>query len=1262
MEERECSNIRLPTNVCKLANPFVQDSDFYEDFRFEEYVDFPSNRSTLRVWSKQGREAHIYYNDILSGHYFARNFFSYDISLDTCKTEVIDKWPHARFRRLLIQMLINDELANEMCDVAIGPSALLVAIDATASQFSYVDTRFSEENLIDVDIYERVIDADIRGLDDDHGDKLLITVEATNKVKSAKKGRKKKKSMADVAGDDDQINVTQVYVCRVTDDDLKQRKSGVAYDCDYTNVELEVRYELLGAMHAGTLIGGALGDHREIDLNREPFMRPVGLGCFEKRSLNVFKRLRVPDTNQFSTLYTSTHGEAGKSHYIAFDGKRKAVRIDRYDWKTVVDIERQVAYNIDIDEATLDANKQTISRQQQQQQELACIVYEPEPKLHSSMSMEHLLGIGPKCTLSDWADYLGTKHLDHVEYEVYEKELKFNDLSVDAYSLPLILEPATFTMPNSDSSKSRRFFVTYYVSRRRHSKAFNSDDPDNDDDDVLVPKYIELWEMSVSLHTRSLINRVEIEAFAWSLDVLPVDDSRMYEDKSQLMRVDECAENRSKQALVKYRITQTESDRFKDAQLVKAFKQQNPFELRENLLEYTALQLRVSRMHIAELDYVFRQQDTAAMLVEARLWELRAGFVDVKQLGYIRFGDMIKSHQDDFLQISTSRHSMQSCELELMKIARSTGKKAIVMHCASRATCVVIDENALLDANLKFENEPRDEPRADSSGAEVAYCRVSRFNWKPTAVRKENSVLYNAYENRHRVSGTKVELPFVHNGKPATYKGYSYAATVAELDSLGSGAVLSNFRYTTLEEDPDARNTNLGLMFALARDTDDLYRQCAAACAQDEYCESFSTCSKTFESRQSACVLSSLRITSARTNEIKAMTRDIKSSDVYAIKSNFGDSSQIFRIKRQDACAIHARDALAAYKLDDERFTSASESTDAVASAALLPQSQIGSVEECARAHLDEFASSMGKIDDTFYYCPMSSACLTSDATWLKLIKEPEICQTFKRNHKQFYQKIPSTHFSLRVKSDKEGASGEENIGHDEMARLKVGHTLATKSAGECARLCNMRTSGCLSFDVCKAADSDTKWCMLYALRSPFVNNEQTAHLGWLPQEKEFGLDKGYDGSGGDSKRDKRAVLTGSSECSHYPLYSKYLEPRLETIRRVSERRANSNFDTLETGLIAAAHKAADAQLSSLLRDPNASGGGSASSSTTQSDGSHTNGLLILFALAIACAGTLFKDKIYIYSTDLLDAYRARRADRFAHARISQVALSANFD
>lgn len=1053
----------------------------------------------------------------------------------------IDSWPFAPLRPILNDLFTQDDSTNgtmsRVRDIIIGPCSLYLAAKASANKFTYLRREFSESRLTNVRVYESLFDDRQTNTDaDNRRRQLKMTIHVVDR------GADKDKKISDLATAISKFDIVMISVSRTN-----VYRSEHDNDSEETNILdqgadslIRVEFQILTEFFPSSLVGQSF-DSGHYDYYESPFMQPIAIGCYFKESADIdsdsVREFKIPAL-QMSAEYFTTRGSKGIS-YVALDGHNHVLRIDRDGRKNLYDLKMRKSYHVAQYSAQDDPNGSLIL----ENKPTCCVLDIKDASLHTNAAFERLIGLPQH----DKAQYMGSRTIKSVLYEVYETEILYEGKE-RGYNLPILLEAAEFSMP--PEQKEKRYFVTYYMHgsnarliRRKRGPTATGDESSR----VSFPYFIELWELNTWTNKRGLINRLEFLQFSWTLDVQPSNDPAT-QDLSYIFNVEECSKDVSSQADLSFFIRRNISTNHRESE-IRALESNVPL-IREVVHENLAKVFEISPLSIARVRVSVRE--SGEILVESRISELITCLISFDQIGDISIND----RQMQKLHVYRNRHSIDECKLDSISERRDHW----AAFCPKKAECLIINKTQELFRAIENRRRRSINAARNSTISEDGddLCYVMIFGCTPY-FNKDDDVYSKIKDSLHKLSRDDFvfELPAkdieTKDWRWLRYFGEGHSPQLHRLDSTGgtlrhieAATSLKGLRYTTSEEEPSTINSNMNVDFATPEDTQEengLFRKCYIACHLDSLCGSFSYCIRTKRLRnQYDCVLSSTRLTRETLDKIIGSTTiDLREGGKFKLTVTSDIESQAMMMKRDAACSLHPKDYLSEYKISKSYKPARSELPVADIVSTDKKHSMSGrhlSLNDCAGLSFDRNLW-LNPVDSNFTYCSITSECFMSDDEGLKeavSAQSDKHCYVFRRSHSMNYDRQMMKSMSLRVKTSS-GQSSKSNGKLDRQYeesqdRMNLVQRFQGLSADECARDCNLRKTNCLAFDFCRAG---TMTCMLYSIRSP-AHNRNAAHAMTQIEERFRSLG----GSVG---------LNDVPDCTHYYLKDDHLEIRLQQIK-----------------------------------------------------------------------------------------------------------------
>lgn len=1197
----------------------------------------------------------------------------FDLDRNACQSSQIYDWPLVNIRKTIVHLVPSSNLTSRLCDVAFGPSGLLLAIKETMSLFNYLGSEDDQRHLVNSDLYEFVFSSF------DSGQTLVTKVRTrNNEVGENSDEFKNGKSMADIANKTGKnIRILSVEVCNVRSADLRDpgRRTSKEFECKSDEFLFQVHFFLVAQLTGGPLIGQGLDKDHSYDFHKDPFSLPIGIGCWahvDPEHKNHRKAFTIGET-RFSAHYITSNGTRSFS-YVAYDSQFMLLRLDRNERKGIYDLDRGLSYHEDEFRSVKRlTNLADVTKN--------CVVLETSIDMFGGLDlMQRLIGLAHGAS----APYLGSRTIDNSVFSVYETELVFSGFE-SGYNLPILLELSQFSMPKSDVNAERRFFVTYYVTESLQLNRERQQDYQIVDQaaHTAIPKYIELWQFDLENLQRKLLNRLEFSEFSWSLDVAPADDLTN-PDLIGIFNVASCAQQRASQLQLKYRIGPDVATRssVSKTDLTNVFLANQQL-FRRSILSKMLAALEIPALNVVRLE-IATLEGSDKLLVESQIVELPRGDSSDKLLGFVNYETAQHELKHHVLAYHFNRHSLDSCRLD--SLAQPADNSLI--YCDKLALCLIVKQAPAQNYIEKVNAN-------SSSSYQLASisCPMYEFSWTLRPREKHESILTRVWDNKYKLSASTTRINFELASKDKTktkqieYAGYNFGPEIKRLDALctdcnskaRSPAILS-MRHTVNKEDSKASNANIPVN--LPTFGAETFAYCQLACQLDAYCNSFSIClrrrSKLRRSQPYDCVLSSFRLTGDSIEQLKALSLDTNSSG-YTPTTSQSNSSYTFKLDLD--CNLHPKDVLLGSLDHPIRLRTTNEQDDVIIDANeanttnVAQEPLVASLEECADL---SHRNSVGNISisSNFVYCHLKSYCIPHNANGSNLPKATvgQICYLYTMSHTQFYEKTPFCRMAIiRRPLDRgqeqqqrhlEPSTGNRDnqfkSSFDLMISLKLGRFFMNLDSANCAELCDLHSSNCLAFDSCKSADSSMHFCFLYSIRSPFARVSSRLKL--------VGLEERVYGESRDSQSNEtigRAMVVADSHCDHYNPKRIFLEIKLRQFEQSNdeeESRARELSDKNEEELIGQAQN----QSAKILKETLELRQKLSENSISELGISWTaNTILLLLGLLIGSCGSLFGGQGLSQLSDLWLALKTgaplRRWRRRRHGenrRISEISLS----
>lgn len=1226
-------------------------------FLIDEYVDLANDRSSLKVDNLITGKALIYYHR----HRGIDNqsaITEYDVEKNVCKSVSIYEWPLARIRKLVVRMLSTVKLIKEVSDIALGPSALLLAVEESLDDFIYTGTSFSRKRLINIDIYSYLVDnsKDSRkqsNILDQEDNTLLIKVKIPS---SADKDNKKAPTLAEIARTNSKAEIFAIETCEVSRKAvLRQRVLNKDYFCSNTEVIAHFNYYYLTELTSASLIGESLSDDKVFNFNQSPFLQPIGIGCWQdEMNYEESKKFNSPSL-QFSAEYITSHGISNGLSYVAFDGHRQILRLDRQGRKSIYDLQEGVSYHKYLFKVLNELTGES-------EHPKDCIVLQKDNKFSEKgrFMLERLLGIG-MANGGTSAYYLGSRVIDHISYEVYEAEMLHDPpFGSEAYNLPILMEGSRFNMPLNKQSGiiGFRFFMTYYLIELSSSHRKNLQSSGSN----LVPKFIELWKFSSKNKEKILINRLQFDEFNWALDVEPSSDPDS-QDLSKLFDIESCAKDRAPQMQFRFRIIQESKGKVEVGKILDKFKENTQL-IKEIIHERLSDILEIPLINIAQVDVSF-VRETANLLVESRLVELQSGMSVDKFLGYDKYSDIIQALRDSIINVFENRHSLDACRLDSLSVKERNN----MMFCQGLTLCVLFKENATNNYHV-FDQVEKKELNYSPNIVDTM-CEIHKFTWtlKP-AFGYDSKVWSRQNENFYKISRSVFEIPFEYIDDDdddhhkevidfITYKGSGYAPETRLIDPIGFsgfGAALVDLRYTTILEEPNAQNLNYGIEMSLINSREDKFEYCHRACQLDNFCESYSVCiGKKGSSKvnRNDCVLSTLRVNDYIINSISENLKNFDKEESVEIRGTGYYESQVFKFKRDSGCSIYKKDPLFSYKVTKYFNVVADNKTknEQPQQPNSLIKGQIMSLEECSESTY-EISLWLKSTESQFIYCPLSSTCFIY-AKYRREITELEfdqLCYGYSKTYLKFFNQYVMTRLAINLRSiiNNQNTTSKE-VAHtkkiikptitdgikadiNEFEELEIGRVIEGLNTEQCARDCNLLESKCLAFDACFISFKH-KLCILYSIRSPMSSMKKK--FGFLNQEKRF-----YGEISDNDKRIDTVNVVGDSKCNHYDLKSVYFDIRLHEMLEKDSVSSHDKLGEIENSIIGLDQKESNDIMNTLYDESGENKFDGSTEVEQKDDGGGIHLIALAVGIILGIIGVQYGRESSLYVKDVFSSLR----------------------
>lgn len=1227
----------------------------------------------------------------------------YDPNKLKCARQDIYEWYLDQVRRLAIGILPMNHAAPKDVDIAIGSSGLLYAVESRLDELQYRGSVFDESRLIPVDVYETSIIKPYSAAFNSGKDLLLqvSTVSPNDKTLLAKVAVLGK-SLADAAKVPRyRLNLVSIRVCSVSATKVKrQTKLREPYVCqvdilDGPEQDLVASIDLIEDLVSGSLIGQPLEKIGQFDFDLNPFAQPAGLGCGHQsraeqdRAPSSKTKSFKAASNQFSFEYFSLEGSEGLA-FVAFDGERQVMRHDRGGRKNVYDLRRGRSYHVN--------EFHSMGTMFDGGQAKNCVELEIGDDMllmdESISVIARLLGVD----FVDEANYIGSKTINEETFGMYELELEQGKNSPDSFNLPIVMEPDDFVMPYASGSSSgakrrHKYFLTYYVLEiLKDSSENKSSSNSRDEPFVKIPRFAELWELSDEttsdgsevIRKRSLINLLEFTQFSWSLNIEPEEapSSSGGGGPSRLFSLDSCACERSQQLLLSFNTVYSEVP----ADLIRANRQQ----IREEIHKKLATSLDIPRLNLLSLDFQFSPPYTGIWMVRARIAELVRGISQDKLVGHVQFDRSSNWLLSSQLFAGENRHSYDQCKLDSLALPGTPNP--MIVYCPGLTLCLLVDSNSVQEHSGDLCE--KGQANKIRSGHETdAICEVHQFSWRPVpAGPHSDSMLSRVLQNKNRITMTNFEVelsppppPPTDTGrraKPVTYRGFGLGVKVQMLDdTVGQPrgkSPLVGLRYLAASEDKEPTNSNYAYKMSTKKQ-DSSFGQCHMACQMDEFCESFSVCKPPISGPATNadnydCVLSTMRLTQNKVNELadrigKASGEDLELSievqPASLLPTEDGNSAETYKFQRDLGCSLHPKDILAQFKATkalDLPLDLDSTGRDLLQ----VSGADVVSLDECAGIANEAALLESNSVEAEFVYCPLESLCLSSQLSFKAKShaessnsssspdsnERMEKCFAYTKSHfRNFYDHLLFHKVALKLN----GTHALEDDSVQEIGRLVAGLSLE-----QCARDCNLQQANCLAFDLCEF-EANVTTCTLWTIRSPL---EPKTKAGYLPGEQRFYANA--------SNSLDSATLVENGKCAHFYLKNSYFQLKLNHMLQVDQQVQRQKLNELEDRILNLDSRMGDDMVMQKIlgfgQNSSTSAGAKNSKAADEAqrpqvsaDQSSSSWLthfgLILTSGVLGALGYAYAGEAYSVTADAIEYLRARRGQRFAAHRISQLNL-----
>lgn len=1144
-------------------------------FKVDEYVDLNTNRSSISIYDILLDETQIYYSQLdTNGATAGRKFIEFDLSRNLCRSKRIDFWPLAMLKRVAISMYPDDGLDRRL-DVAIGPSVILYAIENSLNYFNYTKTIYSTSLLTNVDIYERKIDFETI---EDY-DRLNIRVSIFSL------GRRQPEfdeTLAQSISFHNHLDFASVVACKVSNNDNVDSMPNINNDqlfqdigCDSDEILFSIDYNLIDEFSIGSLIGRRIDEQAYYEFQREPFVQPVGMGCWETDQTLRWQKIFNAPSMQFSAEYTSSNGSRGVS-YVAFDGYSSVLRLDRDGRKSVYDLAQRKSYHIgefslahEVDSSSHD-NYVTIEK---------CVVLKiDETDFYGKQAIARLLGLGN----GQQTHHMGSKMVDHISYEVFETEITYGQYQ--SYYLPILLETIRFTLEKSSSS-SKRHFITFYVHEYPSIKLDSREQNGYSEESatVMLPKFIELWEWNTETKSQKLINRLTFTEFSWSLDVQPSNDPDTQSDLGNLFDIEQCHRARATQAELTFKINQFVNHQLRNESMINGLRSNEQL-IKEILQEKLPTTLGISRLNLAHTDV--KILNSGDIIVKSRIVDLRFGLNYQKRLGLVYFHDDIL--EDYIVKVFFNRHSLNACKLDSL----SWPKSSLFAYCPKLTICVILEQNNELIEKIDLNNSTKTtNETTSSSDNEYLKCEAYNFKWAQGDDLDRDAAIKLVNENKYKIGGLAFDFKFRYQDEvtgqiqTAKYFGFCVNSQFKPLDSIGSKLALSGssssslagLSYSTKQEEPLAYNMNRRLKLSEQLDA---FKHCNLACQMDDFCGSFSVCLR--KNKKNDCILSTLRLSGELIAKISSNSAKNRKEDKFELKVTSSIHSQVFIMYHDSECSLHPKDFLSEFTIKESI-----ELTGPSSGNQILQNNQTNhhtnhrhlTLEDCAGLSFETNLFT-DPINSNFTYCPLDMYCIINGNIPIAEQSGSSHCFFYAKRFTRFYEQTPMNHMVINLANDTSEQSISDNKKNNEIRseQPKLVRPVFNLTQEGCARECNLHQSKCLAFDICHQSGHSV--CFLFSIRSP--HRYYGLKLPLLPHEQQLTY------SDESNKKSGGVMLTSNVYCDHYWLKLSYFQVRLRQMHvelnerdEVIPKELKDRLDSVENSILDADRKQSDLDIKS---------------------------------------------------------------------------------
>lgn len=1180
----------------------------------EEFTDRKRMISSLELYHIGQRTTEIFYNQITTDD-LNREFVSYDLDGNSCVAMKIYKWPLSTIRETVIWIVPNEKLTRDICDIALGPTGMLLAIESTATLYNFVAKTYDKHILSNIDIYRRTVvipSMDVSLV-------VSVGVRSHGPLKSSEN-----RTLTDAYATDKKVDYVYVEICHIGD--KSSIESGKITECKDTELKVRVDYLSVSNMLLGSLVGNTLEQSSDYEFQRDPFMRPVGIGCWQQSTSGVGFQRFVPPSTTFSGQYV-TEIETRDYGYVAFDGEKQLLRLDRHERKNIYDLDGKTSYHMNLFEEP--KRRASYSKQGKN-----CIALQSLVRfIQESNPIEKLLGFSSES--SSAAYHLGSKMINHVLHKVYESKMAF-DNSMGEVNFPILLEAPVIL------DKSNEYYVTYYMTELKGG----------DSQVAPVIRYIEMWELVRGSNKKRLINRLEFAEFDWSLDVEPQDDL-----EGSIFGMSSCSMERAGQLDMHFLVTS--SDPSKSANR-KALARRRQVKIVESLVHKTLRsKLDISPLNMAQLSANF-DPNSGDIIVDTKIVELKSGVSNDELIFYGRFGHLQVAFSESILMMTVNRHSLDECRLDSLTL---TDQPNVFIYCPRKTLCMLIAAEAA--ARYQKGSELSDRNHSTSTVApdndDTPICSAHRFGWGPSPTSPVDSVMNKVLGSQFRLSYSHIEVPLESNNKLDMYITLPHMKKVDSIHLLNGGLDLVDLRFLTHSEDQQLARGNK--LVKLERKSE-LLRHCHMACQFDQFCESYSICvrGKRESIKPTDCILSPIRLSQQVVEAIESKARVKNGSDTIVMEMPPETDlhyAEHFKLQREHGCSLHPKDALMTFKFSGE--IKGQKPDDHETSSKL---GELASLEGCAELAYDR-SLWLNPYESEFIYCPIEQLCIV-EAELVKQLTQRQTCFKYTRSLKLFYAERAYSRLSIRMDKLDDGASYKTINTKDKLEELNIGHWIEGIGEEQCARDCGLHHSNCLNFDTCRfqkkssLTQSFIDLCIIYSIRDPAqaISNK----LGLLPQEERFySLDE-------QAKPSPSSLhFSGNINCSHFSLHDFYLDLRLRymlnelkpTGQQDMSDQVSAELDKIDQSILDQDLKRSKAELEEMR---NRLDQDSSNKKDNSSSGS-INGLLFAIGLVMGVLVTIYGGSMVTLVESQYQWLQGKLNERrHQNRRLSQLVLNTNIE